>query len=68
MEDSFRRDENSKLGANFQVKPSLKKPMFEDITEFQLACITSYHTGSHYLAIEKGWMLGSTAHDNHLCT
>ena len=67
IEESFRRDENSKLGTYLQINPSLEKPTFEDKMEFQRICITRYRTGSHNLAIEKGRMLGGTARDERLC-
>ena len=68
IEESFRLDENSKLGTYFQVNPSLEKSIFNDKAEFQRICVTRYRTGSHNLAIEKGRMVGGMTRDERLCS
>ena len=67
IEESFRRDEDSKLGTYFRINPSLEKPTFVDKMEFQRTCITRYRTGSHNLAIERGRMTGAVR-DDRLCS
>ena len=67
IQETFRRDENSKLGTYFQINPTLEKPSFGDKMEFQRICISRYRTGSHNLAIEKGRMHGGTSREERLC-
>ena len=59
-------DELSRLGAYYQVNPSLSTPTYEEKAEFQRVCITRYRTGSSNLAIEKG-KYANVVREERLC-
>ena len=67
MQIEFEKDEDSKLGACYQVSPLLLKyvPNPQPIMEIERELITRYRTGSHSLAIELG--RSNTIRENRTC-
>ena len=47
-------DIDSRLGSYLQMNPSLQKPIYENMIEFERVVTTRYRTGSHNLKIETG--------------
>ena len=54
IRDAAAIDPDSRLGSYLSVNPSLTKPSYTNLLEYQRVKITRYRTGSHNLKIETG--------------
>ena len=50
------------------MNPSLQKPIYENMIEFERVVTTRYRTGSHNLKIETGRRQPKVGRENRMCT
>ena len=55
------------MGSYLQVNPTLTKPSYVDMLEFQRVSTTRYRTGSHNLKIETGRRPPKIERDERMC-
>ena len=67
IEEAARLDEDSRLGTYITVNPTLSKPAYENVFEFQRVLITRYRTGSHNLRVEKDRQIPNSNREDRLC-